>query len=786
MNHLMKISYTIIIALFYLSITYPQVNIGQWKALTSPLKSKDIAIVDQTIYSATEGGLFVFNGTDYTTLTTIEGLSGVNLSSLAIDLDSNLWIGGSSPNGFLQVYNPVNKQSVNIFDFGLTEILDIQVLGNYSWVLYKNGQDIGLMKFIYDEIWEYRDSFKNFPIDGGLINCFTATDSTIYIGMDTGLYFSQISGNMKDPNNWIPLTSDFNSSIISLAVDNHFITYSTNSAVYQYDILSQENNSISFSYDFNNIENIFIVSDGYMIADGNSLFHKKNNSDFLIQNKYKINNLQESNGEIFASTNFGLLIISDDYTLTRILPNAPVTNSFSAIKVLKDGRLVAGSSEGLSIYSELGWRNILEIKISNSEKININYNYNIFISDTINYDFGEYIADIEEGPDGLVYCAIRGSRVYQSNPPRWSGGIIVIDIDNPSNVSVIDTTFLSYHTSSNNSIPYQVTLDIEFDSNGNMWVANPYCINGNEPIHVRSVNGVWKHFGSSETSTRISQSPISIEFDYWDRVWVSSFQAEEANLGIYPNGGISLLDYNGLPYNPTLFNWNVIKYDETVWSLGMGLNNRLYYLTPSGLKYFDLKSGNSPVLRENQYPFYPNISFGSGSGIKVDPQGNVWTYSASQGIHVLLENTSYWPDINGLRKNNSLLLSDEIRDIDFDSKNNLAYIATSQGISILRIPFGEEVNNNNNLKVFPSPFHIPSDNLMRVDGLLFNSSMMVMTLDGKVIKNIKARGLSIDGDQLAWDGRDEAGDYVSSGVYLLSIYGKDGSNRITKITVIKK
>jgi flagellar hook assembly protein FlgD len=61
-----------------------------------------------------------------------------------------------------------------------------------------------------------------------------------------------------------------------------------------------------------------------------------------------------------------------------------------------------------------------------------------------------------------------------------------------------------------------------------------------------------------------------------------------------------------------------------------------------------------------------------------------------------------------------------------------------------------------------------------------------MTLDGKVIKNIKARGLSIDGDQLAWDGRDEAGDYVSSGVYLLSIYGKDGSNRITKITVIKK
>ena len=86
------------------------------------------------------------------------------------------------------------------------------------------------------------------------------------------------------------------------------------------------------------------------------------------------------------------------------------------------GGWLEGSSQGLSIFSSNGWRNILEIKNIDTEIINDSYNYNQFTADTVGYDFGEFISDIEQGPDGLVYCSIRGSRVYNSNPPRWSGG----------------------------------------------------------------------------------------------------------------------------------------------------------------------------------------------------------------------------------------------------------------------------------------------------------------------------------------------------------------------------
>ena len=75
---------------------------------------------------------------------------------------------------------------------------------------------------------------------------------------------------------------------------------------------------------------------------------------------------------------------------------------------------------------------------------------------------------------------------------------------------------------------------------------------------------------------------------------------------------------------------------------------------------------------------------------------------------------------------------------------------------------------------------------MIVDGLPYESSMMVMNLDGHLVRHIINQGISIDGDQISWDGKDSFGDYVSSGVYLLNIYNMNGTQIIEKVTVIKK
>ena len=763
---------------------------GEWEALTSVTDFRDITFIENKLYAATGGGIFEINDdNEFYVHTTLDGIEGVDLSVIAVDFMSNLWIGGKSPFGFLQIYDISKKQSIAIFDFGLSEILDIQFINETCWVLYRSGQEEGLMKFVYSDQWEYRDSYRNYPTSAGSINCFAISDSKVYLGMTNGLYSGNVVSNLKDPNNWTLELQDIYMSVTSMQLVGKDLSFTTNDNIYDYEIFSGELTEETNTINFELLGNIFIYSMGKWFTDGNKIYFKNESENQLVTDKYQVSNFIFKNEQLFACSKEGLIIIQEnnsDFIVDRFIPNTPSTGNFSAIAVLNDGRLVGGSGNGISIYNGIGWRNILEIKTSGTLSIGDHSDFNYFIADTVGYDFGEYIADIEQGPDGLVYCAIRGSRVYSGNPPRYSGGVIIIDVDDPNNITTIDTTFLSYHTSSNNSIPYQVTVDIEFDDEGNLWIVNPYCINGNNPIHVRSLNGTWKHFGSSETSTKISQSPSSIVFDTWGRSWVSAFQAEEANLGIYPNGGISVLTYEGSAHEPMDFFWNIINYSGTVWGLGLANNDRLYYLTPSGLNYYDLENNYDPVIRENLYSYFPNISFGDGSGISVDSYGNIWTFSPTQGIHVLLDNTAYWPDINGFRTSNSPILSDEVRDIDFDNKRNLAYIATSKGVNILRIPFGNPKTDYANVKIFPSPFHIPSQKKMTVSGLIYESSMMITTLGGKVVRHIKTSGVENDGDQISWDGRDSNGDYVSTGVYLLLIYGKDGSRHEEKVTVIKK
>ena len=789
MNKIQIIFYTFLY-FFCNEVCLTQVRVGDWNSLTSCMQIRDIELIGNTLFAATEGGILTLVGQENNLITNIDELNGVDISSIEKDKNNNLWVGGNSPYGFLQSYDPYAKKSLSYFDFNLTSIVDIQAADSITWVLFKVGQDNGLMKLIYNEEWQYRDSYKNFPDEITKINCLLARDSIIVIGTNNGIYSANINNNLKSPSSWIKIVQNFNEEVSSISFSQESIVFTTFNGLYKYSFASGEIINENIQANLGNARNIYIINDEYWFSNNNLIYLYKDNELLYFDNIYNILSITNNGDECIIGSERGITYLARNtntgiYEKSFFVPNSPITNNFSAIEVLQDGRLVGGSSQGLSIFSNEGWRNILKIKNINSEIINESYNYDQFIADTVEYDFGEFISDIEQGPDGLVYCAIRGSRVYNSNPPRWSGGIIIVDVDNPENISLIDTTYLSYYTTNTNSVPYQVVLDVEFDNNGNMWVANPYCNNGNSPIHVRSPDGMWKHYASNETGISLSHTPISIDFDSFGRTWVSSFQAAGINVGL-PNGGISMLNFIGEPFNPHSFSWNQVFTNGTVWSISLGNDDRLYYLTPSGLNYYDLKIGSYPVDGENLYPYFPNISFGSGSKINTDFQGNIWVGSNSMGVYVLQENTSYWPNINGLKKSNSYLLSNEIRDIEFDHHRNLVYISTSKGVSVLKIPYGVPKSNYDNVKIFPSPYYLPSNHSMVIEGLIYESNLKVITLDGKVLRNIISNGLQNDGQQLKWDGKDDRGNYVETGVYLLMIYSNGGDSTIEKITVINK
>jgi len=88
------------------------------------------------------------------------------------------------------------------------------------------------------------------------------------------------------------------------------------------------------------------------------------------------------------------------------------------------------------------------------------------------------------------------------------------------------------------------------------------------------------------------------------------------------------------------------------------------------------------------------------------------------------------------------------------------------------------------LFTYPSPFVIDeSSNKLIIDGLVKDSDIKILTISGKLLREFTSPG----GRIASWDGKDQSGKFVSSGVYIIVAFDKDGNNVTTgKIAVLRK
>lgn len=772
------------LTIFTIFTLYSQARIGDWNSYTSPLNIHEIVEYEESLVCATDGGLLLYdkNNQTFENLNNIDGLIGTKLKCLAVGKSGELWLGGGEPNGFVQIYNVNSQKSIKAFDYDMSEIIDFAISDSIVYAIYRDNNDFGIIEFSYlNGEFIHKDLYPNWPRGEKIYN-IKIFNNFVYVATEIGLYKGDIG---DDPNNWIRPFSDLEQPITNLFLrQNELYCYSDN-ILYLIDLTNLEL-SIEYSLSGYTLKDFAILSDGTIIGLGERkiYYFKDNITEQIPIPKNSVNsiNLLNDDSVIFATTT-GLASIDNSQIVKYLIPNAPLTNNFQAITVLDDGRIVGGSNTGLAIKETNGWRNIVESK--DDVIIQTDKNYNYFIADSIPIDFGASISKLAQGPDGLLYCAIEGTYPY---PRRNGGGIIIIDVDNPANFTLIDTTYLDYFANE-----YLIVKDVEFDRDGNLWVADAFATTKHEPLHIKTIDGKWNSFNADDAFGAIGLTPSTVAIDAWKRVWVGSFQDSERNIG-FPDGGLAMLSYSGNPAQPDEFQWHKININsnKTIWSLAITPGNRLYILTPIGLTYFDLQfSNDDPIKYESPRYYFPNISFGQESEVRLDANGNAWTVSGSDGIHVLLNNSTYWPDnyenivVESINTNNYPLLSNNVSDIAFDDSKGMAYISTIRGINSFRIPFATSKKNYSELKIFPSPFHIPSDKPLIIDNLKDNSSLKVMTITGEVIRSLDSKGLGIYGYQIQWDGKDKTGKWVGSGVYLLAVYTAEGSNEFGKVVVIR-
>ena len=75
---------------------------------------------------------------------------------------------------------------------------------------------------------------------------------------------------------------------------------------------------------------------------------------------------------------------------------------------------------------------------------------------------------------------------------------------------------------------------------------------------------------------------------------------------------------------------------------------------------------------------------------------------------------------------------------------------------------------------------------MIISGLMDGATVTIMTLSGQVMRSISSVTGTAAGDQLAWDGRDENGKLVASGVYLVAVSSSQSQAvEFSKVAVIR-
>ena len=795
--------------LFFLSsLVFTQYHPQEWGSITSLLTPTGIqATSSGIVYASTSGGLLQFDPTTekISAKKMEEGLVYLDLSTIEVDGKDRLWLGGSYPNGYLQVYDPNNGMVRKITHLDIAQISKIQIGEDIAFAVYEGAtsSDIGILEFTLDSdgLPVYRDYYNNF-ISGTSVTDIWDLDffmDSVFVTTDQGLF----SGNYKEDNlkstaNWVHI--DIDDSVEQFVpANNPFIV--TNSS-----ILQRKNGSWNEYYtgftsepiqaELNDEKIAVLTRVGYYeITDENSTFsfempelsHTKTNFTTFVKTN--------DNSVYLGLNHSGLMklnITTEDYRI--YIPDTPSKNSYHALMVTSSGELASTSTYGTLIWdgntyhNYIPWQHTVHLPDwrDDSDRIKFRWTY-------LKYLAGEQlpISIVEKENGSLIFP--NSGIIPVDNYWLKTGAVIELNKKTKSFVSYgIDNNIIDGFWGINHQdiySNYMVVNQIEKDKMGNIWVVNPFCEKNGNMVAIQSADDdSWSHVSIPDSS---SFRPQTIAFDNSRRAWVG-FAYEALEGRIYSDGGVKVFD-------PSDSSWIVIDNPEklpgdesqaSVWSLVFDDMNFLWVMNEKGIRGYEYSINDNtitldPILEYEDgtaLDLLAHVSYTKGNRIRVDSQNNKWVIT-HQGVWVIQESMVFWPSEEGLHPENSGLLSDIVYDVAFDNDKGLAYLATDKGISILQIPFADNPSKKQSMYISPNPFIIPDNDWVIIKNIPSGSIIKIMTVTGLLIKEIN---LPSNESQAIWDGTNSQGDRVGTAVYLVAAHHPIERNKVSKVAVIRK
>ncbi len=330
----------------------------------------------------------------------------------------------------------------------------------------------------------------------------------------------------------------------------------------------------------------------------------------------------------------------------------------------------------------------------------------------------------------------------------------LIEIDN-GNFTLYDDSNSSLGNAVGDAARTRVS-DIEFDAEGNLWVANFLA---EAPLSTLSPEGNWRAYRPACGQTQIHK----IGIDQEDYKWVVVANTQS---------GILLYD-EGDPEDPSddrcrnITNANSNLPTNRVNTLEVDLDGDVWVGTGEGVVIFECGQnafeedciGSLRIVEQDGFNAYL-LATEDVQAIGVDGANRKWVGTLN-GLFLISANGR--EQLAHFTTANSPLLSNVITDVEVDPATGEVFIGTDAGLISYQ---GDAVEGGpvhaDPIQVFPNPVRPEYRGPIAIRGLARDANVKITDVNGKLVYETTALG-----GQAVWDGRDYTGRRANSGVYLV-------------------
>lgn len=726
-----------------------QEQIDEWTAYTSMRVINDLLVFNRQVWSATSGGVLHYHTLlrRYTRYTRLDGLVGNQVLTVAMDDNGHLWFGTDREG--LSRFRPDEK----LFDRPFLDFkgLRIQALLALEDRLYV-GTSQGVSVFLIDkeEVKETYRTLGSLPKDTE-VTALAVFDGKLWVGTPAGIAWADLSlPNLQDPDSWTSTRVAIGAIVTQLIVFNGELFAADDGVVWVFD---PESNSFSADLIFtgeDNLLNLGIFRNRLLINrhnGGSQVRLRAGDWEAETTQGFKFVNAMATQGTaIWAGTNEGLRVIGAS-TPPKLLE--PAANQFFEMEILDDGEL--------------------------------------------------WVASVPDDKD-------RSQRfgLYQFNGEDWR-----------------------VHNF-NNGLPSNVLVTLETDAADRLWVGM-----WNRGVAVRQANGSWQFFDQTNSALQgiggngdfvvISDIARDINGLMWmvnNPLGLAVFEVDDGDLGrqefyenthigfnegrdilklfIEPNGlkwiaspidGIALFDDGGTPFDrsddqalriDTAYDSRLTS--DRVTTLIVDLERQIWVGTNNGLNVirgtYDRSTNTFAVADWRVYNLNNGLPSTQINVLQEDPQGNIWVGTEAGLTQIGADGEVVFT----LNRSNSGLIDDRVKSLFFDARNEEMWIGTFDGLSRLKVTQGNTQVETPGQGIYPNPFVLGrSGSQLTLTGLPLGASVRIFTADGQLVRRLEG---AVGRGSLSWNGQNEAGFLVGSGIYLFIAENKDRNRIDGKFAVV--